>query len=236
MKALLLAAGAGQRLGNITDQTPKPMLEVSGSPILEHNIRLLAHYGIQDLVVNLHHLPETISDYFGDGKNWGVNIQYSYEPELLGTAGAAKKFENYFDDTFMVFYGDNLTTCSLDKLQITHGEKGGAGVIALFHREDTQNSGIAQIDSDHRIHKFVEKPSPDQEFSKWVNAGILIFEPVILDLVPEGVSSDFSRDIIPAALKKGMPIYGYTMTEDLWWVDTPADLKRVRKLELKKGW
>jgi mannose-1-phosphate guanylyltransferase len=236
MKALLLAAGAGQRLGSITDMTPKPMLEVSGSPILEHNIRLLAHYGIRDLIMNLHHLPETISDYFGDGSKWDVNIQYSYEPELLGTAGAAKKFENFFDETFMVFYGDNLNTCNLDKLQATHHEKAGAGVIALFHREDTQNSGIAQIDSDQRIQRFVEKPTSDQDFSKWVNAGILIFEPEILELVPEGVASDFSREIIPAALEKGMPIYGYTMTEDLWWVDTPADLNRVQQLKIKKGW
>src|SRR5258705_9997847 len=90
MKAMLLAAGEGKRLGSMTLDRPKPMLEIGSRPILEHNIRLLSRYGIRELVINLHYRAEVITEYFGDGSSRGVQIAYSYEPTLLGTAGAVK--------------------------------------------------------------------------------------------------------------------------------------------------
>ena len=92
MKALLLAAGKGKRLGSVTKMIPKPMVKISGKPILEHNILMLKNSGIVDIFINLHHLPEIITDYFEDGEKWGVNINYKLEEELLGTSGAVKSF------------------------------------------------------------------------------------------------------------------------------------------------
>jgi mannose-1-phosphate guanylyltransferase len=226
---MLLAAGEGRRLGSTTLDRPKPMLEIAGRPILDHNIRFLARHGIRDLIVNLHHCPETITQYFGDGASRGVRISYSYEPALLGTAGAVKNVWQHFDETFIVMYADNLTTCDLSRFIDFHRRKSGAATVALFHREDATASGIAELDGSDRIVRFLEKPRADEVFSRWVNAGILIMEPAVLDFIPNGRASDFGRDVLPAVLAAGQPIYGYRMTEELWWVDSPEDLERTRR-------
>jgi mannose-1-phosphate guanylyltransferase len=226
---MLLAAGEGRRLGSTTLDRPKPMLEIAGRPILDHNIRFLARHGIRDLIVNLHHCPETITQYFGDGAARGVRISYSYEPALLGTAGAVKNVSQHFDETFVVMYGDNLTTCDLSRFIDFHRRKSGVATVALFHREDATASGIAELDGGDRIVRFLEKPRADEVFSRWVNAGILIMEPAVLDFIPNGCASDFGRDVLPAVLAAGQPIYGYRMTEELWWVDSPEDLERTRR-------
>ena len=103
MKALILAAGKGTRLGGITKKLPKPMLELNGKPILEHNIEICKQAGIKEIFINLHHLPEKITKYFGDGSRFSVKITYNHEKELLGTAGALRDFKNDIgNDSFFV--------------------------------------------------------------------------------------------------------------------------------------
>ena len=229
MKAVLLAAGEGLRLGGVTADRPKPMIEIGGRPILEHNVRLLASHGIKDLIINLHHRPETVIRHFGDGASLGVRITYSHEPTLLGTAGAVKKVADQLTDTFLVIYADNLTDCDLRKLLEFHRRKRGVGTIALFHRENATASGIAELDADDRVLRFLEKPRPEEIFSPWVNAGILVLEPEVVDLIPAGRASDFGREVLPSVLAAGNPLYGYRMSEGLWWVDSPEDLERTRR-------
>ena len=110
---MVLAAGRGSRLRPRTDTTPKPMIPFAGRPMLEYNVRLLAQPGFDEMVINLYHLPEVIQDYFGDGADWGVKITYSLEKELLGTAGAVKRVADFFDEPFLVYYGDNPPNLSL---------------------------------------------------------------------------------------------------------------------------
>ena len=181
MKAIILAAGKGERLRPLTEQMPKPMISIAGRPILEYNIRLLASHGIREIVINLHHCPEVVADYFGDGHAWGVSITYSYEPVLLGTAGAVKNVEAFFDDTFLVMYGDNWSTCDISQLRSFHSKKDGMGSVALFHRDDPTASGIVGLGLGDRICRFLEKPEPHQVFSHWVNAGLLILEPQVFN-------------------------------------------------------
>lgn len=232
---MILAAGKGTRLRPLTERIPKPMLRIGGRPILEHNIRLLAKHGIRELVINLHHCPDVVMDYFGDGRPWDVSIIYSYEPVLLGTAGAVKKVEALFEGTFLVVYGDNLTTCEIDQLCAFHREKGGVGTVALFHRDDPTASGIVGLDENDRITRFLEKPEPHQVFSHWVNAGLLVLEPEVLRYIPPDVSCDFGRDVFPALIAAGRPLYGYRMTEGLWWIDTLEDYQRLQQLAEKGG-
>jgi mannose-1-phosphate guanylyltransferase len=146
VKAMLLAAGNAQRLRPLTDETPKPMLEVAGRPILEHNVRLLVRHDIRDMVINLHHKPEVIQSHFGDGSAFGARIRYSREPDLLGTAGAVKRVESEFDETFLIIYGDNLTDCNLGRLIAFHRACGGCATMALFYREDVTASGIVRLE------------------------------------------------------------------------------------------
>jgi NDP-sugar pyrophosphorylase family protein len=230
LKAMLLAAGLGTRLRPITDQIPKCMLPIAGKPLLETNVEWLRKFGFTELVINLYSLPQVIIDHFGDGYKWGVHITYSLEEKILGTAGGVKRAAQYFDNTFLVWYGDNLSTCNLADLVAFHQSKKGLATVVLFHREDVASSGIIELDEHNRIVRYLEKPQPDQIFSHWVNAGIYILQPEILINIPSEGESDFGRDIFPMLLQKYFPLYGYTMsdTEGLWWVDTIEDLQRTQ--------
>jgi NDP-sugar pyrophosphorylase family protein len=226
MRAFVLAAGEGTRLRPLTDAVPKPMIPIRGRPILEHNVRMLARYGVDDVTINLHHRGETIRRHFGDGAAYGVRIAYAEEPVLLGTAGALNAVRDRFDEPFFLIYGDNLTTCRLDHLRARH-VAGTTATVALFHRDDVSQSGAAALDADDRITAFVEKPPPGTEPSKWVSAGVMVLSPEVFDFIPPAGASDIGRDVLPAALAAGRRIEGYRMTERLWWIDSRADYERT---------
>ncbi len=229
-KAMLLAAGRGTRLRPLTETVAKCMVEISGKPVLEHNVERLREFGVTDILINLHYLPKAVSNHFGDGSRFGVRIRYAYEPELLGTAGAVRNVATFFDAPFFVWYGDNLSSCRLDRLRAFHEAKGGLATIALHHRDDPTQSGIVGLDEADRITRFLEKPRPEQIFSHWVNAGIFVLDPRALAAIPQAGAPDFGRDVFPALLERGAPVYGYRMADDeeLWWIDTFADYQNVQ--------
>lgn len=232
VKATLLAAGRGTRLRPLTDTIPKCMIPIAGKPLLEHNVEWLRRFDVTELVINLHHLPEVVREHFRDGSRWGVRITYSPERELLGTAGSVKKMADYFDGPFFVWYGDNLSTCRLDRLWQFHmARKNSLATIALYKRDDPTQSGIVGLDENDRITRFLEKPRPEQVFSHWVNAGIYVLDPRVLETIPAEGMADFGRDIFPALLSRNYPLYGYKMSEEegLWWIDTPEDLERIQR-------
>ena len=232
MKSMLLAAGLGTRLRPLTDNLPKCMLPIAGKPVLEHNLEWLKKYGVTEVMINLYHLPQVVKDYFGDGSNWGMKVAYSLEKEILGTAGGVKNVAWFFEDNpFLVWYGDNLSTCDLGRLLQFHREKGGALTIALFQREDVTRSGILGLAEDDRVVRYLEKPGDEEVFSHWVNAGIMVLEPEVLGYIPSNGPADFGRDVIPAMLAEGQRLFGYRMSSDegLWWIDTPEDLQRTEQ-------
>jgi NDP-sugar pyrophosphorylase family protein len=230
MRALILAAGEGQRLRPLTETMPKPMLSIAGRPILEHNVHLLRRYGIGEIAINLHHHPEAILQHFGDGSTLGTQIRYSSEPTLLGTAGALVPLRDFFaDETFFVVYGDNLSTCDLNALLASHRTRKAEVTIALFHRKDVTASGVVTLDAQERVVSFIEKPTLSQApDGGWVNAGILACEPSILAHI-DRTPYDFGRDVFPALLAQERTISGYRMDEgeSLWWVDSPKDYERT---------
>lgn len=242
MKAMLLCAGEGRRLRPVTDRLPKCMVPVGGKPLVQHTVEWLARWGVTELMINLHHLPQIVMDYFGDGSRWRLRIAYSVEEELLGTAGGLKNVAWFFDEPFLVWYGDNLSTCRLDRLWERHRAAGGVATMALYYRDDPTSSGIAGLDEQGRITCFLEKPRPEQVFSHWVNAGILALEPEVLDVIPPtplrsgmpsqaGQALDLARDVLPALLGRGAGVYGYCLSagEGLWWIDTPEALDQVQQ-------
>lgn len=232
MKAMLLAAGEGTRLRPITEALPKPMVPVADKPILQHNVEMLARYGIREIAINLHHCPQVVTSHFGDGSRFGVSTTYSYEPELLGTAGAVKKLEALFSqDTFFVIYGDNLLKCDLERMLHFHRDHSGLATIALHYRRDVTQSGVVALDDQDRVTRFVEKPRAGDAFSHWVNAGILVLEPAVLQHIPPCIPFDFGKQVLPELLKAGEKLYGYRLTGDegIWWIDTPDDLAYVQR-------
>lgn len=231
---MILAAGLGARLRPVTQSLPKCMVEIAGKPLLEHTITWMRRYEVEELIINLYHAPEAVMDYFGHGRRWGVNISYSVEPWLLGTAGGVRRVKWFFNESFLVWYGDNLSTCDLARLYAFHRSRNAVASLALSYRDDPTSSGIVSMDGDDRIIRFLEKPRPDQVFSHWVSAGIFVIEPAVLEFIPEGGAPDFGQDVFPALIASGQPLYGYRMSpgEQLWWIDTPEDLHRVQELAM----
>jgi NDP-sugar pyrophosphorylase family protein len=221
MKAVLLAAGKGERLKGTVDDIPKPMIRYKGKPILQYNIELCRLFGVSELFINTHHLPEVIRSYFGDGSAFGVQIHYSYEEEMLGTAGALNNFRDRLSrGEFFVLYGDNLSNFDLASLMKEFQTRDCVGVIAFHYREDVSQSGVGEFAKDGRILRFVEKPAAGATDSHWVNAGIYYLSPRILQHIPPGFS-DFARDIIPDLLNQNISLYGVRSNTPLKAFDTP---------------
>ena len=148
---MVLAAGRGSRLRPLTDHTPKPMIPFAGKPLLEYIIQLLAQHGFDQMVINLNHLPEVIQNHFGDGKDWGVSIEYSLEDELLGTAGAVRKVADFFDEPFLVYYGDNLTNFDLSEFWATHQQENEIASVGLLWMDDPTSRGIIGLDAQGNV-------------------------------------------------------------------------------------
>lgn len=178
MKAVILAAGKGERLKATVDDIPKPMIEYKGKPVLQHNVELCARFGIRELFINTHHLPHVIKNYFGDGRTFGVKIEYSFEETLLGTAGELNNVrEQLSDGPFFVLYGDNCSDFDLGSLEKEFQTHGCIGVIGFHYREDVSQSGVGEFASDGRITRFVEKPVSGVTACHWVNAGVCCLFP-----------------------------------------------------------
>lgn len=205
------------------------MIEIGGKPVLQYNIELLLRAGIREAIVNLHYRPEAITDYFGDGRSFGLTLSYSFEPELLGTAGAARNVAAFLrNENFLVIYADNVSSIDLAALTALHRERDADLTVAAYRREDPAGSGILDFDDDGRVARFAEKPGEHEVFSRWVNAGYLVARSSILDRIPDGRTSDFGRDVIPSLIADGARVYAYRMTEPLWWIDSVADYERTK--------
>lgn len=231
MKAMLLAAGIGSRLRPLTDHMPKCMVPVGGVPLVERTVHWLRDSGITDLCINLHAHPQVVRRHFGDGSAFGVRLRYAEEPTLLGTAGAVGAVRTWLADApFLVIYADNLIRCDLTRVRALHERTHATATIALFWREDVTRSGMVVLDTDDRILRFVEKPSPQQAISHWVSAGLLLCDPRVLRFIG-APPTDFGYDVLPALLAAGEQLIGYRMgaEEPLHWIDTPDDLARTER-------
>ena len=231
MRALVLAAGEGQRLRPLTDDRPKPMLPVGDRPLLEQIVCLLSRHGITEIAINLHHKPRAIQDHFADGSRFGVQIEYSYEEQLLGSAGAVKKLEHYFgDDPFVVFYGDLYTDLDLGQLVSAHESTGALVTMTLYEVENPTACGIVELDELGQVTRFVEKPTREEVFSRLANAGVFVVDPQVIDLIPSGSPSDFGQHVFPQMLALGMPIHGYVIQDLLIDIGTPSNYERAQRV------
>src|SRR5208282_6012022 len=165
----------------LTFELPKPMVPVVNRPVLHHLLDNLARHGIRDVMMNLHVQPDTIRNYCGDGSRWSLNIQYSYEPTLLGTAGALKNVESFFkNETILVASGDGLSDVDFTALAKFHRKKKSLGTMVVKAIDSRFEYGVTLMKSSGRIKGFLEKPSWGDVFSNQVNTGIYMLEPEVL--------------------------------------------------------
>ncbi len=215
MKAMILAAGVGSRLDPLTRLLPKPMVPVVNKPVIQHICELLHRHGFSDVLVNLHYLGEHISSHFEQHPIPGMRLRFEVEEQLWGDAGSVKRYEDFFDDTFLVVGGDDITDLDLTRLVRFHKEKRSLATIALSLVEDPSEYGIALMNDKGRITRFLEKPKGQVIFSNTANTGVYCFEPEIFDLIPRGVKYGFGNNVLPALLQQKKPFYGY-LTSSYW--------------------
>ena len=218
MKAVIMAGGKGTRLRPICDLMPKPMTELLGKPLLEHLTQLLKINGFTDLCVTLGHKPECITQYFGDGKQFGVSMQYKIEEEPLGTAGGVRSCIDFIDNNdFLVISGDAACDFDLGYLAAEHKRHGAMVTMALYPHSEPLPYGTVLTDRNGKVINFVEKPSWEKVVTDLVNTGIYIVSPEILKLVPPNAPFDFARDLFPLMAEKGYDIVGIPMQG--YWCD-----------------
>ena len=204
-----MAGGEGTRLRPLTSTVPKPLLPVANRPMMEHVIDLLRNHGITDIVVTVAFMASSIKNYFGDGRDFGVSIEYVDEPEPLGTAGSVRNAMHLLaDDRFMVISGDVITDIDLGSIVAFHDERRAMATIGLTPVDNPLEFGIVITREDGTIDRFLEKPTWGQVFSDTINTGIYVLEPSVFDYIETGRSVDFSGEVFPALLRDHKPLYG----------------------------
>lgn len=220
MKAMVLAAGVGSRLDPLTAQVPKPLVPVTNVPVMEHIIGLLKRHGIEDIIANLHYLPEKLRHYFteGEGKKIGVNIEFRQEEKLSGDAGGVRFCRDFLGDgTFIVLMGDLLTDADLTRVIGEHKRKGAIATIALKQVEDVTHFGVAVLDENGFIKGFQEKPKAEDALSNLASTGIYILEPKVFDYMPAQGDFGFGRQLFPLLVEKGEKVLGVEIGD--YWSD-----------------
>jgi mannose-1-phosphate guanylyltransferase len=215
--AIVLVGGEGTRLRPLTYGTPKAMVPILNRPFLEHMLVYLRRYGITDVRLALGHQPDPIRAYFGDGSRWGIDLRMVVEAEPLGSGGAIRQFQSELKEAFFAFNGDILTDMDLGAMTALHQRDGAKISIGLIEVDDPSGFGVARLDGDGRIAQFVEKPPRNEAPSRWANAGVWLFEPEVLDRVPEGRKSMVETELFPELIADGGRVQGYC--QRCFWVD-----------------
>ncbi len=210
-----MAGGQGTRLRPLTSNQPKPMVPIVGKPCMEHILELVRTHGIEDVIVTLAFMPQSIRSYFGTGEALGLNVQYSVEESPAGTAGSVKLAEHQLDETFIVISGDAVCDVDLTALIDFHRARNASVTIGLKRVDNPLEFGIVVIDEEGRVERFLEKPGWGQVFSDTINTGIYVIEPEVLRHVPGDRPFDFSKELFPLLLEMGRPLYGLPM-EGYW--------------------
>ena len=235
--AVIMAGGKGSRLLSITnDEIPKPMVPVDGKPLLEYQVEKLKSYGVKKIIMIVGHLGEKISGHFQDGKAFGVDIDYIFEKEPLGTAGAFYYLKDKIDaKDFLLIFGDVFFDLDFDRMEAFHFKNSALTTLLAHPNGHPYDSDLIQMDDTGRVIGFDSKHNVrDYWYDNMVNAGMYILNKDLLDLVKEPVKIDFEKDILANQVKLGANIYAYHSPEYVKDVGT-VDRINATVEELRSG-
>jgi histidinol-phosphate phosphatase domain len=235
--AVIMAGGKGSRLRSITnDEIPKPMVPVNGKPLLEYQVDKLKAYGIKKIVMIVGHLGEKIEDHFKDGKDFGVDIDYIFEKEPLGTAGAFYYLKDKIDTKdFLLIFGDVFFDLDFDRMEAFHFKNSALTTLLAHPNGHPYDSDLIQMDDNGKVVGFDSKHNVrDYWYDNMVNAGMYIINKRLLDLVKKPIKTDFEKDILANQVKLGANIYAYHSPEYVKDVGT-VDRINATVEELKSG-
>lgn len=223
MKAVILAAGKGTRMGDLTRDVPKPMIPVLGKPVVEHIMLRMMAGGVTEFVLVTKYLAEQIRGHFGDGGRLGAPVSYADQTDKYGTGAALLSARELVgDDPFMMTFADVITSTATyaDAIR-THFEKGGAGVVAVNWVDDPYTGAAVVLNDDGHIDRIIEKPPKGSSPSNWNSSGIFVFSPVIFDylekLEPSWRNEYELADAMTAMISDGLALYPSYLQGD--WLD-----------------
>ncbi|MFC1888787.1 NDP-sugar synthase [Thermodesulfobacteriota bacterium] len=211
-RAIVLAAGLGDRLRPLTSKIPKPLLPVAGRPLIEYGLELLGRHGIRDVVINLHHLHEQISTTLGDGSGLGMRIRYSLEmPEILGTGGGIKKAEPMLSEgTFIVINSDILIDVDLSDVLSFHRQNGAAATMVLREDPDACKWGAVSVDEGMRVRSVVGRPAVvGKDLKDFMFTGAHVMEPAVFRYMPAGRPFSITGVTYPDMIAAGERVLAY---------------------------
>lgn len=247
MKAVILAAGKGTRMGGLTSEIPKPMLPVHGKPILLHILEGLMEAGVRDFCIVTGFRAEVVENFFGDGTKWGARIHYGRQMAQDGTGKAPEVAKEFVGDSeFVLTYGDILVAPNTYQNMLRRYAEGAfSGLVTCTGSQDVTKGGLFFFDAAFRLRRLIEKPSPAQldqlrregelppGSTAWYNAGIYIFKPVLFDFTARLQKSPRGEyeltDAISAMLAAGHRLAGLKIQGR--WVDVrdPTVLAALEK-------
>jgi mannose-1-phosphate guanylyltransferase len=236
MKAMVLCAGFGTRLGSLTHTVPKPLLPVHEHPLIAYILSHLSRHGFNEIAINVHFQADRIRDYIGDGGRWGLRVVYSHESELLGTAGGVKKMAGFFqhEEMFLIHYGDILTDQDLARMVKFHRQHRALATLLLHQR--ARSNSMVSLDAEHRVVDFLERPAEEMRqglTTPWVNSGVCLCQPDVLDAIPADTACDLPRDVFTKLVGSGR-LFGYPLSGYRCAIDSPERLEEAHRA-LKEG-
>ncbi|MBF0343286.1 MAG: HAD-IIIA family hydrolase [Nitrospirae bacterium] len=228
MTGVIIAGGKGERLKSINKDIPKPMNQINGKTVIEHQLNLLKNYGIRDIYILTGYLGHVIKECFGDGSTFEVNIKYLDEDIPLGTSGCVKPLAKILTSDFIVFYGDIMLDIKIDDFISFHHNKGGSGTLLIHPNDHPYDSDLVVVDEDEMIVEFLFKDKKPQYYGNTASAAIYILSPDVFNYIPDG-KSDFVKNVFPSMLQNGAKLYGYRTSEYVKDMGTVDRLEKVRR-------
>jgi mannose-1-phosphate guanylyltransferase len=231
VKAIVLVGGLGTRLRPLTYTVPKQLIPIAGKPMLYHVLDLLP-VDVEEVVLATGYRADRIAEYIrAHPPHWPVRLVTEATP--LGTGGGMKNAADGMSDPFYLLNSDVIAAADLRLLARRRVDTGGLGAMALAEVDDPQPYGVAALDSEDRITAFVEKPPLAEAPSRWINAGLAVWQRSVLDRIPSGREVSFEREILPGLLSEG--VYGVRLPS--YWDDagTPERLLRAQRLLFDDG-
>lgn len=227
MQVVILAGGLGTRLWPLTRRVPKPMVPVNGVPYLEHQLRLLAHQDLTDIVILTGYLGEQIEDCFGDGERLGLRIRYSRERQQRGTGGALRDARGLLPEAFLLIYGDSYLPIEYRAVGARLMETAASAVMAVYDGplEETGVFPNVALGSDGAVLRYAKNAAGDPEL-RYVEAGVLALRRQVLDLIPPGRVVSLEQEIFPLLIQSRR-LSGYRTAQRFYDMGTPEGLRAI---------
>ncbi|MCH7648707.1 MAG: nucleotidyltransferase family protein [Thaumarchaeota archaeon] len=229
MKAVILAGGLGTRLQPYTTFLPKSMLPLGEKPLLEHLIDWTRKNGVKSIVLCLSYLRKTIEDYFEDGKNFGVNIEYAVSKRPLATAGQLKTAEKFLKNTFVCMYGDSIFNFKLKEMVKQHQQKKSFITIGLYEYKTNLPYGVIETAKNGKVIAWNEKP----EIYANINMGCYVMEPQVFDWIPKNKLYGMD-DLVKKAMRKRKAINSFTTKKGFIDIGDKSSYRKVNRQYLAK--